>query len=421
MTNDKLKHPKFNPITEALEDIRNGKMVVVVDGAERENEGDLVIAAEKVTPAAINFMISKGKGLVCVPMTGARLDELGLRQMVEENRESLRTAFTVSVDAHPQFGTTTGISPSDRTKTVEVLINPKSTKEDLVSPGHIFPLRVKEGGVLKRAGHTEAAVDLAKLAGLYPAAVICEIIYTDGSMARGEKLLKFARQHKLKIISIADLISFRMRREKFIKRVSTVKLPTKYGDFTAHSYEDLLTGDLHLALVKGKINRKESVLVRVHSECLTGDVFGSLRCDCGQQLAAALQKIEFCGQGILLYMRQEGRGIGLKDKLRAYELQERGHDTVEANHILGYENDLRDYGVGAQILADLNLSCLRLITNNPRKIIGLEGYGLTITERVPLIIKPNQFNQNYLSTKSKKMGHLLKLSKKGGKLNGKNY
>ncbi|MDI6731675.1 MAG: bifunctional 3,4-dihydroxy-2-butanone-4-phosphate synthase/GTP cyclohydrolase II [Candidatus Margulisbacteria bacterium] len=420
MTNDKLKHPKFNTITEAIEDIRNGKMVVVVDGTERENEGDLIIAAEKVTPAAINFMISKGKGLVCVPMTGARLDELGLRQMVEENRESMRTAFTVSVDAHPRFGTTTGISPSDRTKTVEVLINPKSAKNDLVAPGHIFPLRVKEGGVLKRAGHTEAAIDLAQLAGLYPAAVICEIIYTDGSMARGEKLFKFARQYKLKIISIADLISFRLRNEKFVRRVSSVKMPTQFGDFIAHSYEDLLTGDLHLALIKGKINHKESVLVRVHSECLTGDVFGSLRCDCGQQLAAALQKIEFCGQGVLLYMRQEGRGIGLKDKLRAYELQEKGHDTVEANHLLGYQTDLRDYGVGAQILADLNLSRIRLITNNPRKIIGLEGYGLTITERVPLIIEPNQFNQNYLITKHKKMGHLLKLPKKEGMSHGKN-
>ncbi|MFA5840021.1 MAG: bifunctional 3,4-dihydroxy-2-butanone-4-phosphate synthase/GTP cyclohydrolase II [Candidatus Margulisiibacteriota bacterium] len=419
MTNDKLKHPKFNAIPEAIEDIQNGKMVIVVDGSNRENEGDLVIAAEKVTPAAINFMISEGKGLVCIPMLGERLDELELRQMVDKNRESMRTAFTISVDADPKHGITTGISPADRAKTIEVLINPKSTLVDLATPGHVFPLRSREGGVLKRSGHTEAAVDLARLAGLYPAAVICEIIHSDGNMARGDKLWDFARRHKMKIISIADLISYRMRSEKFIKQISTVKMPTKHGEFTAISYEDCLTGDLHLALVKGKVSGKKNVLVRVHSECLTGDVFGSLRCDCGQQLDKAMEKIEFCGQGVLLYMRQEGRGIGLKDKLRAYELQEKGHDTVEANQILGYPSDLRDYGVGAQILADLGLSSIRLITNNPCKVIGLEGYGLTISERVPLEIEPNKHNKTYLSTKVNKMGHMLGNKKKEDKFYGK--
>lgn len=402
---------RFNTVEEAIEAIQNGKMVIVVDDKDRENEGDLVMAAEKITPDAINFMISHAKGLVCVPMTGERLDELGLRQMVEENRENMRTAFTVSVDAHPKFGVSTGISPADRAKTIEVLINPSSKKEDLVSPGHIFPLRVKEGGVLKRAGHTEAAVDLARLAGLYPAAVICEIINQDGSMARVHELLDFARWHNLKIISIADLISYRINKEKFVRRVSSVKLPTKYGEFTAHGYEDLLSGGHHVALVKGNVSGKKDVLVRVHSECLTGDVFKSLRCDCGEQLAKALEKIEFCGQGVLLYMRQEGRGIGLRDKLRAYQLQEEGYDTVEANRLLGYPPDLRDYGIGAQILVDLGLTTIRLITNNPRKIVGLEGYGLKVTERVPLEIEPNEYNRKYLRTKSLKLGHILELKK----------
>ncbi len=403
-------------IEEAIADIQNGRMVVVVDDADRENEGDLVIAAEKVTPAAVNFMITHAKGLVCIPMTGDRLDELELRQMVDNNQESMRTAFTVSVDAAQRFGVTTGISPADRAKTVEVLINPRSKKDDLVTPGHVFPLRVKEGGVLKRAGHTEAAVDLAKLAGLYPAAVICEIINPDGSMARTSQLEEFARRHNLKMITIADLISYRMKHEKLVKRISTTKLPTRYGDFTAYGYEDTLSGDYHVALVKGQVAGKKDVLVRVHSECLTGDVFGSLRCDCGEQLAKALERIEFCGQGVLLYMRQEGRGIGLRDKLRAYELQEKGFDTVEANHLLGYPADLRDYGLGAQILADIGLSTIRLITNNPKKVVGLEGYGLKITERVPLEIKPNEYNSRYLETKSRKLGHVLK----GGGKDGKN-
>ncbi len=408
---------KFNAIEEAIADIQNGRLVIVVDDQGRENEGDLIIAAEKVTPAAINFMITKGKGLVCVPMTAERLDEIGLRQMVETNSEAMKTAFTVSVDAAARCGVTTGISAADRARTIEVLINPRSKKDDLVTPGHVFPLRVKDGGVLKRAGHTEAAVDLAKLAGLYPAAVICEIINSDGTMARVPQLLEFAKTNKLKIVTIADLISYRVGHDKLVKRTSAVKLPTKFGEFTAYGYEDLLSGNHHVALVKGQVAGKKEILVRVHSECLTGDVFGSLRCDCGEQLAAALAKIEFCGQGVLLYMRQEGRGIGLKDKLRAYELQEKGYDTVEANKILGYPADLRDYGIGAQILADLGLSTIRLITNNPKKIVGLGGYGLKVSQRVPLEIKPNEFNEKYLRTKTNKLGHLLREGGKHGKNN----
>lgn len=398
---------KFNKIEEAIEDIRNGRMVIVVDDKDRENEGDLVMAAEKVTPEAINFMITHGRGLVCVPMTEERLNELTIPQMVEYNREAMKTAFTISVDAASKFGITTGISPSDRAKTIEILINPKSNKDDLTKPGHVFPLRVREGGVLKRAGHTEAAVDLARLASLYPAAVICEIINKQGKMARVPELVKFAKTNKLKIVSIADLISYRMANEKLVEQVSKTKLPTRYGDFTAYGYEDLLTGDHHVAVVKGKISKQKNVLVRVHSECLTGDVFGSRRCDCGEQLHKAMEKIEFCGQGVLLYMRQEGRGIGLKNKLRAYEVQDKGLDTVEANCYLGYPADLRDYGIGAQILADLGLSTIRLITNNPRKIVGLEGYDLKVVERVSLEVSPNEHNKKYLETKRQKLGHIL--------------
>jgi len=340
-------------------------------------------------------------------MTEERLDELSLPQMVEHNREAMKTAFTVSVDADPRFGTSTGISPSDRAKTIEILINPKSTKDDLVKPGHVFPLRVVEGGVLKRAGHTEAAVDLTRLATLYPAAVICEIINQDGSMARTTELIEFAQKHNLKIISIADLISYRISKEKLVKQTSQTKLPTEHGEFTAYGYEDLLTGDHHVALVKGNVAEQKNVLVRVHSECLTGDVFGSQRCDCGEQLHKAMAKINFCGQGVILYMRQEGRGIGLSEKLKAYEQQDNGLDTVEANKALGFAADLRDYGIGAQILADLGLSSIRLITNNPRKIVGLEGYSLKVTERIPLEIEPNQYNKKYLETKRKKLGHML--------------
>ena len=406
---------KFNKIEEAIEAIANGKIVVVVDDKDRENEGDLVMAAEKVTPDAINFMINHARGLVCVPMTEERLNELDLPQMVDCNREAMKTAFTVSVDAAPKFGVTTGISPSDRARTIEVLINPRSKKDDLVKPGHIFPLRVCDGGILKRAGHTEAAVDLSKLAALYPAAVICEIINKDGSMARTEQLIAFAQGYGLMIISIADLISYRIKKEKLVKRNSTIKLPTKHGEFIAYGYEDLLTGDHHVALVKGKVAGQQNVLVRVHSECLTGDVFGSLRCDCGEQLDKALAKIEFCGQGVLLYMRQEGRGIGLSNKLQAYAKQDLGLDTVEANRVLGYPADLRDYGIGAQILADLGLSTIRLITNNPKKIVGLEGYDLKVVERVPLEISPNKYNRKYLETKRQKLGHILREVDKHGK------
>lgn len=409
----------LNSIEEAILDIQNGKMVIVVDGSERENEGDLIMAAEKITPNAINFMITHGRGLVCVPLLKDRISELKLAPMVTENTEPLHTAFTVSVDASPQQGIATGISPADRAKTIEVLINPQMKEADLVRPGHIFPLKAREGGVLKRAGHTEAAVDLARLAGLYPAGVICEIIKDDGQMARVPDLLEFAKQYDLKVITIADLIRYRIKKEKFVKKISTAQLPTKFGEFTAVTYEDKLSGEHHVALVKGKIAGEKNVLVRVHSECLTGDVFRSKRCDCGEQLIAALDKIEFAGQGVLLYMRQEGRGIGLANKLAAYELQDKGLDTVEANQALGFPPDLRDYGIGAQILSDLGLSNIRLLTNNPRKIVGLEGYGLKITERIPLEVKPNQYNLKYLETKSKKLGHILKEVDQDGENDGR--
>ena len=398
---------KFNKIEEALEDIRNGKFVIVVDDKDRENEGDLVMAAEKITPSAVNFMITFGRGLVCVPLTGERIDELKLQPMTPSNKEKMKTAFTVSVDAAHLFGVTTGISSSDRAKTIEILINLKSKEDDLVSPGHVFPLRAVRGGVLKRAGHTEAAVDLASLSGLQAAGVICEIIKDDGKMARVKDLFKFAKKHELKIVMIADLIKYRIKREKLVKKIATAKLPTKYGTFTLVDYLDLVSGDHHLAIVKGKVSGVTDVLVRVHSECLTGDVFGSCRCDCGDQLIEALKKIEFTGLGVVLYMKQEGRGIGLSNKIRAYELQDRGYDTVEANEKLGFPPDLRDYGVGAQILRDLGLTTVRLMTNNPKKVVGLEGYGLKIVKRIPLQVKPNKYNLHYLRTKSKKLGHIL--------------
>lgn len=394
----------FNTIDEALEDIRAGKMVVVVDDEDRENEGDLLMAAEKATPEAINFMAAHGRGLICVPLTGERIEALQLDQMVNQNTDPNGTAFTVSVDA---FHCTTGISAYERADTVKVLIDSSSTPQDLRRPGHIFPLRARDGGVLVRAGHTEGAVDLARLAGLQPAGVICEIMNEDGTMARVPDLMKFVEKHELKLITIKDLIRYRRRTEKLIEMVESIQLPTDFGEFRAIGYRSLLDGKEHLALVKGDVNTEEPVLVRVHSECLTGDVFHSRRCDCGDQLSAALEQIEKEGRGVLLYMRQEGRGIGLLNKLKAYKLQEKGKDTVEANLALGFPADLRDYGVGAQILADLGITKVRLMTNNPKKIVGLEGYGLEVIERVSLEMPIRPENARYLTTKKNKMGHYL--------------
>ncbi len=396
----------LSTIPEGIEDIKAGKFVIVVDDEDRENEGDLVIAAEKITPEAINFMAAKARGLICAPITGERLDELRIPLMVRENTSKFTTAFTVSVEA--KYRVSTGISASDRAETVKALINPMTKPEDITRPGHIFPLRARDGGVLVRAGHTEAIVDLARLAGLYPAGVICEILNEDGSMARLPQLELISAEYGIKIVSVADLIAYRRRHEKLVHRVAKAKLPTGYGKFTIIAYRSDIDAEEHLALVMGDVTTGDKpALVRVHSECLTGDVFGSLRCDCGEQIALAMQAIAEEGSGVLLYMRQEGRGIGFHNKIRAYELQDSGLDTVEANVTLGFDPDLRDYGIGAQILADLGLHQIRLLTNNPKKVVGLEGYGLKVTETVPIVCPPNPHNRQYLETKQRKMGHTL--------------
>jgi 3,4-dihydroxy 2-butanone 4-phosphate synthase/GTP cyclohydrolase II len=402
----------FSTIEDAITAIDRGELVIVVDDANRENEGDLIIAAEKVTPEAMGFMVRHTSGVVCMPLEGDRLDELQLPMMVADNTTAYRTAFTVSVDA--KRGTTTGISAADRATTVHTLIDRASTPDDLARPGHIFPLRYREGGVLKRAGHTEAAVDLARLAGLYPAGVLAEIVNDDGTMARLPELERFASEHDLQIISIADLIRYRRHREKLVRRISEARIPTKYGEFTAYVFESLLDGTEHMAFVRGEVAGQSDVLVRVHSECLTGDVFGSMRCDCGLQLDLALERVAIEDQGVVVYLRgHEGRGIGLGHKLRAYTLQDQGRDTVQANVELGFPIDSREYGIGSQILVDLGITTMRVMTNNPAKYGGLEGYGLEIVERVPLRSHPTDENIAYLRAKQEKMGHLLEIEDEG--------
>jgi 3,4-dihydroxy 2-butanone 4-phosphate synthase/GTP cyclohydrolase II len=405
----------FATIEEGIEDIRSGRFVIVVDDADRENEGDLTIAAQFVTPGAVNFMATHGRGLICLCLTPERCDELELRPMTDHNETPLGTAFTVSIEARE--GVSTGISAHDRARTIQVAIDPESDPHDLVQPGHVFPLRARPGGVLQRAGQTEAAVDLARLAGLNPAGVVCEIMNDDGTMARVRDLVPFCERHGLRMVTVADLIEYRRRREKLVERAVSVRLPTELGEFQAVAYRELLTDKQHIALVKGDVSGVENVLVRVHSECLTGDVFHSLRCDCGEQLEQALACIEAEGRGVLLYMSQEGRGIGLLNKLRAYELQENGLDTVEANLELGFPADAREWGIGNQILADLGLTTIRILTNNPRKLTGLDGYGLKVVEQIPIEVEPKPENADYLAAKRDKLGHTItKLHHQGARL-----
>ncbi len=397
---------QFDGIEDCLDELRQGRMIIVTDDADRENEGDLVMAGEKATPAAINFMAKHGRGLICVPTTAMRLKALGIERMVQENRDSFGTDFMVSVDA--RTGITTGISAHDRARTIRILADPHANPRELVSPGHIFPLQAKEGGVLRRAGHTEASVDLVRLAGLYPVAVICEILHEDGTMARLPELLKFKEQFGLKLCTIRDLIEYRRRREKLVVREEEVGLPTPFGDFRLHLYRSVVDKQHHLALVHGNVRGEENVLVRVHSECLTGDIFHSLRCDCGAQLENAMKMVVQEGRGVIVYLRgQEGRGIGLAGKIHAYKLQENGLDTVEANEKLGFKPDLREYGIGAQILVDLGLHTIRILTNNPKKVVSLDGFGLKIVEQVPIRVEPTPHNRKYLETKKQKMGHRL--------------
>ncbi|HCC68321.1 MAG TPA: bifunctional 3,4-dihydroxy-2-butanone-4-phosphate synthase/GTP cyclohydrolase II [Nitrospiraceae bacterium] len=401
-----MEQYQFNTIDESIDDIAQGKMVILVDDEDRENEGDLAMAAEKVTPEAINFMAKYGRGLICLSLTPERVDELRLQMMTDENTSAFGTPFTVSIEA--KKGVTTGISTADRARTILTAIDPKTGPEDLARPGHVFPLRARRGGVLQRAGQTEGSVDLTRLAGLYPAGVICEIMNDDGTMARVPQLMEFSRRHNMKIVTIKDLIKYRMRNECLVRRLATTKLPTKSGgEFTAIAFGNFVDSSVHIALVKGEIKPTDEVLVRVHSECLTGDVFGSRKCDCGEQLHKAMEIIKGEGKGVILYLRQEGRGIGLANKLKAYELQDKGLDTVEADIKLGFTPDLRDYGIGAQILVNLGVRKMKLMTNNPRKIVGLEGYGLKVVKRVPIEGMPHERNRRYLITKKKKLGHIL--------------